>query len=147
MRRLMLVSAVLLALGACPGGTQCNIDPYATANAVIGAAQIAVQLAESIFQVWAGASRTANPEMTAQKEEQFAKYKHSVLDALRVASDGVDIARMTKTKVDIVTLMAEAEKAYQDLKLFLANLMQKDRTPWGDRLFGRLPPSLLRKYK
>lgn len=120
MKRALLLAAVLL-LG-CPG-PDGKIDPYLTAHTVINQAALALPIAQGIFNQWA-LSQTDQEKVKAAKLV-FEKVCTAVANGLKVASDGVDIAKVAKETPDVAKLLAQADMAWKDLYKFLDDLLAK----------------------
>jgi hypothetical protein len=122
MKRLITfaVVAALLTLG-CPNPETGKIDPYLTARTIINQAQTALALADGIFNQWLLAQTDAEKIKKAQLVYQ--KARTAVANGLQLAFNGVDIAEQAKTDPNVVDLLAEANKAWDSLRQFLADLL------------------------
>jgi len=120
MKRAMLLAAVLL-LG-CPG-PDGKVDPYLTAHTVINQVSLALPIAQGIFNQWA-LMQTDQAKVKAA-EQTFAKVSTAVANGLKIAHDGVDIAKAAKETPDVTKLLAQADMAWKDLYKFLDGLLAK----------------------
>lgn len=114
--------AVILAilLTSCPNPTTGKVDPYLTARTVITQAGTAVALADGIFNQWV----LNQPEDKAKEvKAKYLRIKTAVLNGLQMALDGVDIAEKAKKDPNVTTLLAAADKAWQDLQKLISDLM------------------------
>jgi hypothetical protein len=132
MTRFMLKPAVCvllwgLILGAhvgCPNPETGKIDPYLTAKTIILQANTALALADGIFNQWLLGQ--ADAEKAKKTEAIYTKTRTSVANGLQLALNGVAIAEQAKKDPDIKLLMAEANKAWTNLRKFLEDLLAKE---------------------
>jgi hypothetical protein len=126
MKKLMMsLAALSLLVTACPNPETGKVDPYLTARTVILQAQTAISLADGIFHQWL-LGQEADKAKAA--EARYYKIKTAVVNGLKLAMDGVDIAEKAKKDPDVATLLAAADKAWQDLQKFLSDLLSKPTT-------------------
>lgn len=113
---------VLLLMSGCPESqTQILSDPYLTAKTVISQANIALSLADGIFQQWALGQADIQKRAGAQKT--FTIIKTSVANGLQLALKGVEIAQTAKQNPDLRVLMGQSEEAWRALTQFLAGIL------------------------
>lgn len=134
------LSAIMVAvfLTACPHNTpDPNTppkDPYATARAVIAGAQLTLLGADGVFEITAA---FMDPAKVPELRKDYLRIRGAVVDGLKLASDGVDVAESQKQGFDIVKLLAQAETAYQDVLKFLADLKgPTSRAVYGVAKYG-----------
>lgn len=122
--RLLLVALLLLVGCPGPGG---KVDPYATARTVINSMQFSVSFADAIFNQWA--IKQTDPAKVKAASEKYAYIRLLVLDGLQAALKGVDIAEQAKKDPDMTKLMDQAELAWKDVRVFLADLLKTPAPP------------------
>lgn len=120
LKRIMLVGAVLLIAGCPHNGPGPVINPYSTARGVIQLAQIALTMADGVFEEWAGAQ--TDLIMVEATRAKYTKVRTAVADGLKVAMDAVAVAEAAGTEIDLSKILAAAETAWQDLRKFLSDL-------------------------
>ena len=126
MKRLVLAVVVALLMGGCPDPQTGKIDPYLTAHTVINQASMALPIAEGIFNQWL--YQQTDAEKVKKVQLTFAKVKTAVANGLKLAHDGVDIAKQAKQDPDVSKLLAHADTAWKDLYKFLDDLLSKGDT-------------------
>lgn len=126
MRLVMAILAATIAW-ACPDPQTGKIDPYLTARTIINQANTALALSDGIFNQWL----LAQTDMEKAKEIQlkYQKIRTAVANGLQLALNGVAIAEQAKKDPDIKLLMAEANKAWDNLRQFLEDLLSKPDAP------------------
>lgn len=123
MKRAALALAAALLLWGCPDPQTGKIDPYLTARTIILQANTSLALADGIFNQWLLAQSDA--EKAKKTQVTYEKVRTAVSNGLQLALNGVSIAEQAKKDPDIAKLMAEADKAWQSLSKFLADLLDK----------------------
>lgn len=96
-------------------------DPYLAAKTVINQANIALSLADGIFQQWALGQ--ADIQKRAEAQKTFTIIKTSVANGLQLALKGVDIAQTAKQNPDLRVLMDQSEEAWKALTQFLIGIL------------------------
>lgn len=154
MTRKGIAALFTLLLTACPHNgpdvATPEKDPYAIARAVVQTAQLSLLAADGVFEIWAG---FAEPAKATEARVTYTKIRTAVVDGLKVAMDGINIAESQKEGLDLPKLLAQAEAAYQDLRAFLgiltggASSQPSPRSGFGAKYKAPavqdLPPSLL----
>lgn len=135
MKKALLLTAVLM-LG-CPGPSG-QIDPYLTAHTVINQVALALPIAQGIFNQWA--LMQTDPVKVKEAEKVFAKVYTAVSNGLKIAHDGVDIAKTAKETPDVAKLLAQADMAWKDLYKLLDDLLAKGADGITVALVERTPP-------
>jgi hypothetical protein len=120
MKKLLLIALALLIWG-CPDPTTGKIDPYLTARSIILQANTSLALADGIFNQWLLGQTDA--EKAKKTQVIYAKAKTGVSNGLQLALNGVNIAQQAKEDPDVTKLLAEADKAWQNLSKLLAGLL------------------------
>lgn len=124
MRRIALTIVAALLLCSCPGPGG-KVDPWLTARTIITQTQNALFFIDGIFNQWLlGQPDDKRDEV----ESKYLMVRQAVIDGLRLALDGVDIAEQAKKDPDVQKLMEAADKAWLDLKTFVANLLKTPST-------------------
>ncbi|MFA6432936.1 MAG: hypothetical protein WCV82_03960 [Candidatus Paceibacterota bacterium] len=113
---------------------------YSRASSVISGARLAVELAETAFNIWAG---TANPETAATVMGKFNDYKMPILDALNTAQGAVQMAQELGTQPDISKAMARAGELYVSVTKLIDEVRQS-RKSFGEDEFSKVPKTLSR---
>lgn len=121
MKKLHMLAAFLLV--GCPNPETGKIDPYLTARTVINQANVALALADGIFNQWLLGQKDAEKAKAAQVTYQ--KVKTGVANGLQLALNGVAIAEQAKKDPNITDLMAAANDAWGSLRKFLEDLLAK----------------------
>jgi hypothetical protein len=145
-RTLLLVCLVPLIAGCPHNGPGPVISPYTTARAAIQTAQIALSMADGVFEIWAGTQTDLLAVEAARAK--YLKVRTAVADGLKVAMDAVALAEAVGVDLDLGKVLAAAEAAWQDLRKFLSDL---GTTPASKPMLKgtfkmpveKLPPSLL----
>lgn len=122
---LLLVAVGMLA--GCPNPATGKTDPWLTAKTIINQSKMGVPVADVIFTQWK-LSQT-DQQKVAEAEAKYVKIKLAVINGLQVAYDGVVIAEQAKTDPDMAKLMDQAEKAWQDLRKFIEDLLKPEPAP------------------
>lgn len=140
MKRILLAIVAAMLLAACPGPTG-KVDPWLTARTIILQTQTAVGLADGIFQQW-----LLSQPAGEKKEEAQAKYlkiKQTVMNGLRLALDGVDVAEQAKKDPEVGKLLEKADAAWRSLQQLLADLLKTPAPPASlpaKAVAGKKPP-------
>jgi hypothetical protein len=126
MKRLSLkLAVVVLYVGICgcpsPNTGVIKSDPYLVAHTIINQAGLALTVAEGIFNQWVYVQTDSKKVEKAQLT--FAKVKTLVANGLKLAHDGVYIAEQAKQTPDVTQLLLKADNAWDDLRQFLADLL------------------------
>lgn len=121
MKRLALCLALALLAWGCPDPQTGKIDPYLTAHTVINQASLALPIAQGIFNQWLYAQ--ADAEKAKKAQVTFAQVYTAVSNGLKLAHDGVDIAKQAKEDPDVSKLLAQADAAWKSLYKFLDDLL------------------------
>lgn len=127
MKRLALCLVLALLAWGCPDPQTGKIDPYLTAHTVINQASLALPIAEGIFNQWL--YQQTDVEKAKKAQLSFEKIKTAVANGLKLAHDGVDIAKQAKEDPDVSKLLAQADSAWTDLYKFLDDLLAPGDTP------------------
>jgi len=149
MRSLLCVAVLSVLISGCPGFMNCNNtgDFYATGRSVVGAAQTTLSYADAAFEVWI--SKQTDLQKIADMREKYNQLKMTVLDGLKLALDGIELAAQAVTSFNIIALMTSAEKAYVDLRKFLADLFDSSGTKAFIKdlnVVNRVPITLVRYH-
>lgn len=119
---LLFVAIGLLA--GCPNPVTGKTDLWLTAKTVINQSKMGLPIADVLFTQWT-LSQT-DQEKVQKVTAKYSKIKLAVFNGLNVAYDGVVIAEQAKTDPDMVKLMDQAEKAWQDLRKFIEDLLKPE---------------------
>lgn len=122
--KMVMVLALLMMIPVemgCPDPVTGQVDPYLTARTIILQANTALALADGIFGQWVLGQ--SDVEKAKKAQAIYTKSKTGVANGLQLALNGVAIAQQAKTDPDITKLMAEANKAWINLRKFIEDLM------------------------
>jgi len=132
MKRFLITMMVGVCLGmmlpgltACPNPETGKIDPYLTARTIILQANTALGLADGIFGQWYLGKMLTDQDIANKTKLIYEKTKTGVANGLQIALNGVAIAEQAKKDPNIQLLMGEADKAWQNLRKFLTDLLAK----------------------
>lgn len=124
-RTLLLPLALLVtACPPCPPPqTGPGTSPYVIAKGVIYSGQLAVSLAGGFFNLWLSSRPATTPaEKISEYKTTYNKVSTSVLNGLQLALTAVNIAEEQGKEFNLVSLLAQAETAWQQLRQFLSGL-------------------------
>ena len=120
----VLLSVVLAAvlLCGCPGPV-VKADPYSAAHIAINRASLVLPVAEGIFNQWLYAQPKLDSPKVKRARVSFSRAMTVASNALKLAHDGVDLAKQAKEDPDIGKLLRLSDAAWGDLRDFLDTLL------------------------
>lgn len=139
MRKFLCLILLSAFVSACPDPQTGKIDPYMTARTVVIQANVALSLADGIFNQWL-LSQT-DQEKAKTVRASYQKIKTAVANGLQLALNGIDIAEQAKKDPNITALMSLANDAWSNLRKFLEDLMSKPDAAKAVDMVASAPPA------